>query len=713
MARIFILEDDKSKSEKETGINSTIKPIDREDSNAEIESGELVLNPDMGGLWTSLGKKHSKGGTPVRLRNGAFVFSNDKSLAISHEEKELFEIDDPMEKAKDNTPAALLKRIVKPKDYNSLVEMLNEGNRDEIEKQSATLMLQKYMEKIGQIGFLQEAKKGEPAPDFSMGTAPIYDENLNERLQENKQFMKFGGYFQAGGRFRNPFDLLSSDNLRKLGLTGQPYKDYIYGRNSQRQNVSQTVVQSPVQLTMPRDTQVPAQLIMPPDTPASMRTRPSDTTTITPQNSTPVQEGITAWPGDKTTGVPNASKYSTEQWREFAKRLGFTGNNNLDFQKFLADHPNPKIRETVQRLHNDLGTPYGGMFDSKLGYRWDIVFDELQNEPPVDVTTLRPGIGNVPKPQVNTTTETIKQSVAPSAGPKPNDFRQSNVTPYNPNVPLSPLQNLNLLYAANQALTVPKFFPMRPQIQSPLVELERLNAQPYLNQVDNATYQAYAANRTLNPTLQAANNAAVFGKALDAKSQALGNVLNQNVQIGNQQNLMNNQIQRQDQAANIQFNQQYYDNLQRMNQNYSDETRAARNVAFGLFNQYRSENDALEAKLMSQRLFTKPVLDSKGNQVVDENGNPRYQQAPLFDINTRGWSPRVYYTGAGDISQVPARPDTSGLFDSTFQKLISQGVPANTAAIVAGRLAGDKEALQYSVQTQFKYGGKVKRMRKK
>src|SRR6478609_6533887 len=131
MGRIFTIGNyDADKIPEE--INSTIKPIEEDDANSEIEKDEVVLNPDMGGLWKALGKSHSKGGTPVNLRDGSFIFSNHKSLSITEKEKELFEIKDTAKKVKENTPAALLRRIVDPKDYNKLVNVLSDPSKDDI-----------------------------------------------------------------------------------------------------------------------------------------------------------------------------------------------------------------------------------------------------------------------------------------------------------------------------------------------------------------------------------------------------------------------------------------------------------------------------------------------------------------------------------------------------------------------------------------------------
>ena len=52
-------------------INSTIKP-NPYTSNVEIEKGEIVLSPDMKGLFKATGKRHSRGGTPVFLEPNSF-----------------------------------------------------------------------------------------------------------------------------------------------------------------------------------------------------------------------------------------------------------------------------------------------------------------------------------------------------------------------------------------------------------------------------------------------------------------------------------------------------------------------------------------------------------------------------------------------------------------------------------------------------------------
>lgn len=193
-------------------------------SNVEIEKGEVVLNPDMGALFQAKGKKHSQGGTEVYLKGGSFVFSDDKSLSITDNEKDLFDL----KSSKSSTPASILKKNVDTKHYNLLIQNLLDPKKDDLSKRSSSLMLEKYTEKIGQVGYLQEMKKNFPdgIPFFSKNTAPVVDPDLKEDIMVNKQYMKYGGNilskFQNGGQYLDflkrisEFDDNQKENFNKM-----------------------------------------------------------------------------------------------------------------------------------------------------------------------------------------------------------------------------------------------------------------------------------------------------------------------------------------------------------------------------------------------------------------------------------------------------------------------------------------------------------------
>ena len=80
------------------------------------------------------------------------------------------------------------------------------------------------------------------------------------------------------------------------------------------------------------------------------------------------------------TGADAPSKYTEEQWQEFAKETGFTpqsadpAEQNREFQTHLSKHKDwgPKVAE----LHTKYGMPKGGKFDALLGKRWDAILDQ-------------------------------------------------------------------------------------------------------------------------------------------------------------------------------------------------------------------------------------------------------------------------------------------------------------------------------------------------
>jgi len=187
------------KSSTETddvNINDSIKAAPEEKANAEYEKGEAVLKFDFGGMFRVQGKKHSEGGTPVIADKGDFVFSDDKDLHLTKEERKIFELKpNGSNKKKDNTPAKILLNEVDPKHYNKMYAIANDPNKDDIAKTTAQLMLGKALEKAGQVAYLQEAKKGFPQglPDFSQGTAPVKQPEIQKDIDSEDMY-------QGGGR---------------------------------------------------------------------------------------------------------------------------------------------------------------------------------------------------------------------------------------------------------------------------------------------------------------------------------------------------------------------------------------------------------------------------------------------------------------------------------------------------------------------------------
>lgn len=196
--------DDLASLNVEKNINSTIKE-NPYSSNVEIEGGEMVLQPDLTALFKAIGKRHKSGGMDVKLRPNSFVFSDDKSLAIGEKDHDDFELK-KMKDYSEATPAQVVKKNVDPKHYNTLVANITDIHKDELAKKSSAMMLQKYITTLGRVAFLQEKKKDFPQglPDFSSGTAPVYKKDLENEIDEQKQYAKYGGNIYAPGGYVDP-----------------------------------------------------------------------------------------------------------------------------------------------------------------------------------------------------------------------------------------------------------------------------------------------------------------------------------------------------------------------------------------------------------------------------------------------------------------------------------------------------------------------------
>lgn len=188
---------DKSSLETDPEINTTLKENPYA-SNVEVEKDEVVLKPDFSALFNVRGKTHKQGGTNVLLEDNSFVFSNDKSLSFNKKDHDLMELKKGGNfRPSKNTPADVLKRNIPLKDYNKMIAIIDDERKDDISKNSATKMLEKYLEKVGNIAYLQESKKDFPTgvPFFSRNTAPVYDDEVKGQIMEQKQY-KYGGLYR-------------------------------------------------------------------------------------------------------------------------------------------------------------------------------------------------------------------------------------------------------------------------------------------------------------------------------------------------------------------------------------------------------------------------------------------------------------------------------------------------------------------------------------
>lgn len=190
MYKIQIYSEDNDQGELVDGIDNVstkVKALPKDQlnkANAEIERNEIILNPDTLSLHKALGKKHSKGGTPVNIPDNSFIFSDFKDLGFNKNDKDRFEFKMGGTKLKNNTPAKILEKNLDIKHHNKMINILDSNKQDDIAKNSAQLMLQKNLNTIGKVAYVQEGKKGFPDSytPYNVGDTPDLSFSEIQRL---------------------------------------------------------------------------------------------------------------------------------------------------------------------------------------------------------------------------------------------------------------------------------------------------------------------------------------------------------------------------------------------------------------------------------------------------------------------------------------------------------------------------------------------------
>lgn len=593
-------------------INSTITEVDEEDANVEAEKDELVMKPDLSGLYKVKGKTHKQGGTALALEPGSFIFSNDPKLAVDEEEAELFDFQEPTSKSdKENTPAKVLQREVKPKEYNTLIATLNDPDADKISKITAALMLEKYHQKIGRVAFLQEAKKDKPIPAFAMGTAPNKDYDLDALEQKEDMYAQKGGAVQ--------FDAMYGPQTRRK----KTYPDIYPGGRTTLGRFTPTGI----------DNQY--------DNPYG------------PPKETNAEDLIKSWEakGVHLRGQPN----DVAQGMMYDWAL----KNNPDLARDMWTQFGMTAKGTKLGLNtNDLSQE--GLQRNRPGYT-DKLFGVRTFRPSSPLKTVAP-VGTVPFAQAPYSIPTPPLPSQPGA-----PAEQIPSLGYDIKGKLTSAQLAHLGMLGLNAMSVNKYYPKREQVDLPEVNLDTINEQPYINDINNQSFQAYRAAANGDPRMARLNQSNIYGRSLDAISKTRGNIQNQNTQIQNQENLTNLGQRTNQVMQNAQFDDRYYDQVQTTRQNYDTEKRYANNAVFSALNQYQSQADQLAWGLAS--------VNKYGRRLVTDpkTGKKYYKPVPLYEATSRGIN---YNADVADIN-LASGADRVNSAEEAIQILKQNGININ------------------------------------
>lgn len=514
--------------DKDPNINSTIKENPYR-SNVEIEGNEVVLQPDLTALFKAVGKSHKQGGMDVLLKPNSFVFSDFDGLAIAPKEQELFELKKGGKPT--DTPADVLKRNIDVKHYNNLVNIMSDPHKDELAKKSAALMLQKYIATLGNIAYIQESKKGFPQglPEFSQGTAPVYNPELKQDIMANKQYMKAGGMTnpkaQWGMFYRNPykqphdpFNNPNGTNQPQIpGPTADPLKDFT-------QNVLNT-----------------------------QRPTPQGATSQNPQGP-----GWGTWPGDKVPlfrdrfGISNAADKITNL-DQTAQQLGYNGpKDNKSFQNWLYNS-SPENKSIIDKWHQTYGKPINGMMDGNIGVRWQQAINEIANR-----KTDHPDNPFAPH---NATGPNPHDLLAPSPlnpGPQVPNVDGAAQKGIQANWQFTPWQKLSQAYNWSQYAGVRRYMPYRSRYNATYVDPALVNPEQAVGDVQASANQQLSSLNSLNPILRNAQASSVSGQAMNQIPGIRSQYDNQNASILNQTRQYNNQTKNNESLVNMGNDQTYY-----------------------------------------------------------------------------------------------------------------------------------------------------------
>jgi len=145
-------------SQEPIEARQTLQAVPRDQANLEAEKGETAV-VNMGGMPAHFkigGKRHSQGGTPLDLPDNSFIFSDTSKMKIK----------DPIIQAQFGmafkkggyTPADIAKKY----DINKYRKTLADPDSEDIDRNTAEMMISNYNLKLAKLGLVQESIKGFP-----------------------------------------------------------------------------------------------------------------------------------------------------------------------------------------------------------------------------------------------------------------------------------------------------------------------------------------------------------------------------------------------------------------------------------------------------------------------------------------------------------------------------------------------------------------------
>jgi hypothetical protein len=184
----------KPDTQVQSDVKNTISAVPRDKANIEAEGGETIIgdtnNDGFLEHQTIVGKRHSKGGVPLNVPEGSFIFSDTDKLRIK--DPEILKMFGMSANKKGYTPAEIAKKY----QVNDYMAILKDDTKDKYSKETAQVMLDSNLKKLGMLALVQESIKG--FPDGVPAIAESVMEGLMgggaaEQQEEEQPEARYGG----------------------------------------------------------------------------------------------------------------------------------------------------------------------------------------------------------------------------------------------------------------------------------------------------------------------------------------------------------------------------------------------------------------------------------------------------------------------------------------------------------------------------------------
>jgi len=241
----------------------------------------------------------------------------------------------------------------------------------------------------------------------------------------------------------------------------------------------------------------------------------------------------------------NGSKYSKAEWETIAKELGFNGTDNTKFQKYLYS----KYQDIVDDAHSTKkgwGMPINGMFDGRLGRRWDYIVGKIRkrNSPGED---HQEDMSNIPDNQHNEDPN-IHENIQTSPTSKPSQIPWEGFK-FNPNA----AELLSIAMPGLNAMMLPTRYDMLTQVYSPNIRLDRVNNdQETADMKESAAIAMREAYANARPQQADAISSSVRSNLINQLRQSNASKNQANTQISNTEEQYNDNKQYQNMMFNAQ-----------------------------------------------------------------------------------------------------------------------------------------------------------------